>query len=168
MPFKTRRVRCPDGRSIRVYRRAEDAFPVVAASVRGAIGTTIEAADQLQLQLHGEAAREVREVATRLDHINQSLRERLRAVYIVYQADPCTNSRYLAEEVRRINQQEERLRELAVGLENLLRLHAHGTPAEEMLVLVRELTRRLGPPSAPASTAGQIEANARRWERGSG
>ncbi len=166
MPFKTRTVKCPGGRRVRVYRRADDAFPVVATSVNASLRSTLATAEQLSGSLEGAAAREVKEVATRLDHVNQSLRERLRAVYVVYQADPCGNGHYLAEEVRRINQQEERLRETAISLENLLRLHASGTPDSELLALVRHVADKLNPiPPSHGDQQRAIEDNAQRWQR---
>ncbi len=167
MIFPTRKVKCRDGekvRVLRVYRRADDAFPVVASSISLSIGSTIAAAKALEGDLHGEAHREIQEVATRLDVINRSLRERLRAAYVVYQGDPCSKGEYLAEEVRRISRQEERLREVAFSLDNLVRLQAGGTPDSAMLEMLGRIMARLD--SAPGSheSARVIEENAERWE----
>lgn len=166
MIFPTRRVKCRDGSSVRVlrvYRRADDAFPVVASAITVSIGSTIEAAETLKGDLHGEARREIQEVATKLDVINRSLRERLRAAYIVYQGDPCSKGDYLAEEVRRISRQEERLREVAFSLDNLVRLQAAGTPDGAVLATLGKIMARLDSAPHSGEQAAAIEQNAERW-----
>lgn len=164
--FHTRKVKCRDGRTIRVYRRADDAFPVVASKVSASLSSTLEATGMLQANLHGEARKELQEVATRLDAINRSVRERLRAAYIVFQGDPCSKSDYLAEEVRRICLQEERLREVAFALDNLVRLQAQGTPDSAVLTALDRIMDRL---DARQHIGGEgaiaIEQNAERWRK---
>src|SRR5947208_3374700 len=123
---KTRTVPCPDGRKLRVYKDADDAFPVVAADVSAAFAATADAADQLSAGMKGEASRTVKELADRIDVVSRSLRERLRAVYIVFQADPCGQMSNLTAEVNRINRQEERLRTVAVTMEQICRLAREG------------------------------------------
>jgi hypothetical protein len=148
---------------VRVYRRADDAFPVLAYPITLAVKASLEAADAATAELSGAVKREVQQVATRIDSVNQSLRDRLRATYVVFQGSPCKLLLFLAEEVSRINRQEERLREVAIVLDNLTRMHTAGAPAEELLAMARQAMDRLDPPQPIETIAEAITTSAERW-----
>jgi methyl-accepting chemotaxis protein len=160
--FKTRRVRCPDGRKLSVYRNADDAFPVIASQVDLAVKSTVDVAEELRAGVAGEASRRVQELANRIDGVSRSLRERLRAVYVVYQADPCGQITNLAAEVNRINRQEERLREVAIAIEQVCELARQGASDAQLVSIVQELIHTLDGPTGLRS-ATVIEQRAREW-----
>lgn len=165
---KMHTVRCLDGRKLRVYKNADDAFPVVAADVSAAFTSTADAAQQLSIGLTGEAGRTVKELADRIDVVSRSLRERLRAVYVVFQADPCGQLANLTAEVNRINRQEEQLRTLAVTMEQICQLARDGADETHLLPLIRDVWRVLTPAAEAAPMAAEIERRAEQWREDRG
>jgi hypothetical protein len=160
--FKTRKVKCGKGRTLRVYRNADDAFPVVAPQVAVALQGTAAVTDQLRAGVRGEASRRVEELANRIDAVSRSLRERYRAAYVVFQTDPCNQSEFLAAEVNRISRQEERLREVAISMEQVCEYARQGASDAQVTGLLKELIQTLEPSLGPV--AKRVELRAKEWE----
>lgn len=159
-------VRCGDGRTVHVYRRADEAFPVVASTLQVTFDSTLDAVGQLQVSAHGAVERKLTELATQLDGVNRSLRERFRAAYVAYQADPCNNGEYLTTEIRRISRQEERLREAAIAMETLRLLAAGGGSQDHILGALRQITAFLlgEAPPQPELTPQLVEERGEAWQ----
>ncbi len=164
---KTRRVKCPDGRIVRVFKNPEDAFPILVRDISLRLQGDVAVASEIAGQLKADLSTTARTVATELDEVNRSMQSTFRSIYIVYQHDPCRQGDYLAEEVRKANEREHELRRVSVALMRLRDLVGSGATdivIKEMLrdvlgVLREEETREI------ESEMEQTTRRALEWDR---
>ncbi|BAN00541.1 hypothetical protein [Ilumatobacter coccineus] len=160
---KMKKYRCPDGRVVNVYRDAEDAFPLLARDAHLSVGVAMGVLNEIEGKVGAEHVTQVRELGQRVDSLNLSMRDSLRATYIVFQSDPCSNGTHLAEQVRSITLYEQELRMFTHASESCVRLLNAGVPADEAIAVLREKLFEMSDP-LPALTEGQIEEKLDDWE----
>jgi hypothetical protein len=135
--WKQRKVKCGD-RVLFVYRKASDAFPVTAPKSHYAAEATGAVIKELELKIKGEFSNEVSELGARVDRINLSMREKHLSAYLVFQADPCSNSALFAERMREIANEEQELRGIALVMESGIRMLEAGAPGRAVLDFVHQ------------------------------
>ena len=160
-------VPCLDGTKREVYKNIRDAFPEpYRESITKAKGA-MKALEGLEAQASADVQRQVKTVHATLDQANNSLYQNYACAYVVFKADPCTMTEYLAEAVARIQRGEERLRHLMVigaQLIGLLETKAPATAIVQCCAAFLEASR----PSYLADADAQLkEAPARivRWKK---
>jgi hypothetical protein len=120
-PFsKIRRHRCPDGDKI-VYKSVDDAFPLFIPEWKGQIDSSIEALKKVSARIRTEYATMVRGLLYSVDDLNQDLMLRFRAVYVVYQHDPCNQAGFLQRQIEKMLNEQHGLRMLRVQIQALIR-----------------------------------------------
>ena len=72
----------------------------------------------------------------------------------------------LTAEVNRINRQEERLRTVAVTMEQICRLAREGADETYLVPLLQDVSRVLAPVADAGPVAAEIERRADQWNEG--
>ena len=126
---KTREHQCSDGPRT-VYKNVDDAFRTEAREWSADGSAAAQALEQIKVELRGRFQSELKQLASGIDEANRSLRESFRSVYLVFTADPCNQSNYLATEMKLIREREYRLRAASIVLSRVRDLKAAGADDE--------------------------------------
>lgn len=168
---KMRQVKCPDGSTRQVYRDINDAMPLaLRESIRKSQATVQELAGATA-SLGTEQATSVHSALFALNDKNDSLMMALRAVYLVFCANPCANDRMLAEQVSLLIEQQRMTTDVLIrtrGLIELARLNPQDS--NSFIKAYLSIVDMLGTPrvAAPAATLAirQQRETARSWSAG--
>lgn len=165
---KMRKVKCSNGDVMFVYRDAEDAFPVLAPKATGSLDVAVAALTEVEARVSAGYQREVKDLGSRIDSINLSMREALRAAYVVFQGNPCSDHGNLAAHVRSITGFEQQLRSFALSIEQCARFLESGVAADEVMPILRDRLRSIERSSSeiPALTELAMEQRLNEWENG--
>ena len=130
-------VRCENGSEKHVYRRVDDAFPLelVGFDVRAA--GRFKDAFQDQAELKVKASKMVDAQLFSISERNNGLMMEFRAVYVVFQGDPCKQHEFFSKQVKKIIKEQRKLRALDAKITNLEK------EAETRSMLGQEVYRKL-------------------------
>ena len=157
-PFaKSYEKKCPDGTTKTVYKKVEDAFPLSINGYEAKISSKLKLELLEDVDLSGNLKTKVDGLLYGLDDINNGLMMQFRSAYVGYQTDPCANNEYLLIEIKKINEEQRRLRALKMQIRGFVEM-LKSKPAEssEIAVLYGNLVNKIG--SESMGTSGITEA----------
>jgi hypothetical protein len=137
---KTRTLRCPDGTTRTIYKNVNDAFPLYIPGWQGDMSANAAASsaqlplDKAAAELKGSYASKVQGLLIGIDELTQALMLNFRTVYVVYEANPCANSEFLAIEVRKLVAEQQRLSKLRIQVRALIDI-VKSRPSETVAIL---------------------------------
>jgi hypothetical protein len=99
-------VKCPDGKTRRVYKNPEDAFPLRAKDWSAQIKSTLKTLKGFESGLGLDLQKQIAGFFMEIDEINRSIQAEFRALYIVYSANPCELDKWLAQETKKLIERE--------------------------------------------------------------
>ena len=163
---KMRKHKCPDGRVVYAYRNADDAFPLKTddwsakfeAAVKGLEG--VPAGGNVSVEIRKQASA----FFAQLDEANRSMLPQFRAVYAVYQADPCNQSGFLAEETSKIIAMENQNRSRLIELEETRILSDPNWDEPKLRALFSHTKQALMPPEPSEKLKDEIGKVSKRTE----
>lgn len=109
-------VKCQDGSRKTVYKKVEDAFPLAINGYEANVSTKLKSELLQEGELDGALKTKVDGLLYGLDDINNGLMISFRSAYVGYQTDPCANNEFLLTEIRKINEEQRRLRALRMQI----------------------------------------------------
>jgi len=164
---KTKKHRCPDGTTRLVHRNIDDAFPLHFQGVTANAATSLEAIAGAPVSLEAGYERKAEHLAFALGELNESVMMSFRAVYAVYQSDPCTHSDFLMRKIDHITFELQRLTGLRMQLRTFVELAAaHPEQTDRTWDTYMSLVEALQPVGSAEAAAHKIDIardNAQRW-----
>jgi hypothetical protein len=150
-----------------VHRNLDAAFPLALKGAKVRAGAGAEVLDSAVTELSAEYRARVEGILFGLSERNESLMMSFRAIYVAYQADPCTNGATLNRQVERIVSEVQELARLQASARALAQFTSGPTADQARAAeMFHELLKQLGL-RAPASAAGtEVEAaheDVRAW-----
>ena len=118
--FKQFKRRCPDGTIHRVYRNIDDAFPLIVADVDTSVNGGVDVDGMAQTALGAKYETRIKGLLFELDSANQNIMIEFRAVYSVYQGEPCGNAKFYSSKIAEIIEDHKNLRQLKTKIEGLV------------------------------------------------
>ena len=140
---KTRTVKCPGGREIRVYKNPRNAFPLYTEDWGTQFKGAVDAATQLTAEIGGEFANRMSRLLFLLDDTNGGMQLKLSASYQYYAEDPCTREQWFERQLTQILSEETRLKTASVELAALRLLAEKGADSHTLLDRVEQMMARL-------------------------
>lgn len=133
-PFwgRTIKVRCLDGTERLVYRNPDHAFPLFSKEWSTQVEATGKALEGLQGSLGVNFNSQVRGFLIQLDQANLSMQSQFRAIYVVYQTNPCGLDDYLVTQIRMIIERESILRKMQIEIRKLESLKNAGVSEQTL------------------------------------
>jgi len=151
LPFfrKLRRVPCPDGQSVYVYRNPDEAYRLEVREHTASAAAQIQALTHVAASAGLDVEEHVRGFYLQLDVANRSMQARLAAAYKTFIHKPCEKSDWLTEQVEKILEEESVARRLIIEIQAIHALLAVGAGNERVSAAIeRALDRMLMPPAA--------------------
>jgi hypothetical protein len=109
-PFsKLFHVRCKDGSVKNFYKNIDHAFPLVVSGVDLKFTAKMRSDIIKDVTLDATSKEEIKSLLYQIDDLNNNNMIAFRAAYIGFQSDPCANSEYLLKEIKKINDEAQRL-----------------------------------------------------------
>lgn len=152
-----------------MYRRVEDALPLHIKGWSSSASLTADVPQTLTAGISGDLQRKVEGLVFALNDQNEGLMLAFRSIYVVYEADPCANSGYLADQVTELNREQTRLNNLRMLVRALADQAAsgHATPAVVADVYLQIVDRLSAPVEVQRDAAiiaiGAQQALAHEW-----
>lgn len=122
MFWKTRKVKCTDGREITVHRNLDDAFPLHIPGLKASLKASGSFLNKASAGASSEYASAIQGLLFSIDELNSGLMMTFRGVYLLYSSDPCNNSEFFKREVERLNEEQRSLRTLRLQIDGLIQL----------------------------------------------
>lgn len=162
------RVRCPDGRVLRVRRNVEKAFPLYVSDYSAKVDAVLRALEGVDSAATGVDVKKIRSALTyEVDYINRSLMANFRFAYEAFRADPCRQSDWFATKVDQLILEDQRARHLFGTIDRIVGSVEAGVPLESVAEMLEQLVTSLQI-SAPITNM-KMEQAARaidRWDPG--
>jgi len=167
---KTYRVKCPDGTIRDVYKNVDDAFPLFIQGFQADVTAELKAIDGLSAKAKAAYATKLQGLLYGLDEHNHSLMMNFRAVYVVFQSDPCGSIEFLRRSIEKLCEDQKRLSDLRTKVRALIEL-AKNQKAEsgEVFALFRVVVDGFSGPivgEAAALEIAESRAIAKIWIEG--
>lgn len=158
-PFrKTYNVKCPDGSVKTVYKKVDDAFPLLLSGWEGKVGVSADVLKKVNADLEAEYASKVHGLLFSLDEVNQDLMMSFRGAYITFQSDPCGAAEFLQREMKKLLEEQIRLRTRKVAIDGLIELAKGGdAQREEFLKVFMSIVDNMATMQLPEATTAEIE-----------
>lgn len=119
-PFtKSYERKCLDGSIKTIYKKAEDAFPLLINGYDAKMSSKIKTELIDGAELSGSLKKNVDTLLYGLDDINNGLMMSFRAAYVGFQSDPCANNVFFLEQITQINEEQRRLRALKMQIRGI-------------------------------------------------
>ena len=135
-PFsKTYPHKCPDGTTKQVYKHPDDAFPLCLDHRDLSFSGKLKTGFLESMKLSAGSKKRVDEILFSIDKRNNGLMFAFRAVYVVYQSDPCTQTDYLSREIAALIEEQQKLRVFDASLSLLANLAQSGSIKRKELLL---------------------------------
>lgn len=133
-PFsKTYLVKCPDGSEKRVFKRPDDAFPLHLDRLDLTFAGGVKTEFLKRANLEADFRKRVDALLFSIDSRNGGLMAEFRAAYVVYQTDPCTQTRFLTHQVAALIEEQQKLRAFDAAIVALANLAQSGSMGQEEL-----------------------------------
>lgn len=123
--------------------------------------------EQLQGELDADLKNEAQTFLMQLDKANISMQSKFRAVYAVYQADPCNKVDYLAEGIKHIIDGEDTLRRVLLETERIESLNRQGIDKNTMREAIEVSKRKISRSDFEDDISKEfqkVEKNISDWE----
>ena len=120
--FKSYNVKCRDGTTKTIYKKADDAFPLWINGYEANISATLRAEILSTAGIDSNLKSKVEGLLYGLDEINNGLMMSFRSAYVGYQSDPCSNNQFLINQIEKINEEQRRLRTLKIQIKGFVEL----------------------------------------------
>ena len=166
---KTRKHRCPDGTERIVFKNPDDAFPLSVKDWSTRLEGTLNAVKELQGSLGADFKNQIEGFFVQLDQANSSMQSQFRAIYVVYQTDPCGQDGYLATEIQKIIERECTLRRMQIEISKIESLRSQGFDEQELAQVLAETHTRLSKSDIEEKTSiafQNVEKNTLAWKGG--
>lgn len=166
---KTHRIRCPDGTERIVHKNVDDAFPLHIPGWTAKTGAEADYLKQVSGKLSAEYATEVKGLLYSLDEQNQSLMMGFRAVYIMFQSNPCGNADSLRRQIEKMIDDQQRLTAIRIQMRTVIELATNRAGDPTIITAFREIAGLLGNRSQGEIAAKAIDESreaAHRWIEG--
>jgi hypothetical protein len=165
---RTYKHRCPDGTVKTLHRNLDDAFPLYVPGIQTKMSADLGAlAGTPGLTVAGDYQNQLQGVLYSLSDRNESLMMSFRAVYAMYQTDPCTNQASFDRQVEAIIDGVQRLTELQFKVRSIILLIQAGTPdARELTTLFHNVVMQASGPIVVRAATSEMErarGDAHRW-----
>lgn len=157
-PFsKSYEENCKDGSRKTVYKKVEDAFPLSINGYEANISSKIKSELLQDAELGGSYKTKVEGLLYGLDDINNGLMISFRSAYVGYQTDPCANNGFLLDEIRKINEEQRRLRALKMQIRGYVEMvKTNPGNSTELAKIYNNLVNKIG--SSSMGSAGVTDA----------
>jgi hypothetical protein len=132
--FKRFKRKCPDGTIHWVYRNINDAFPLIVADVDTSFNGKVNVDGVAQTELGTKYASKIKGLLFELDSANQNIMIEFRAVYSVYQSEPCGNAKFFSTKIAEIIEDHKNLRQLKTKIEGLVSILGANSISEKGFV----------------------------------
>lgn len=156
---KQYKVKCCDGSTKYVHYDVNDAFPLELRESDKRSRARVDVMQQVSGELERSYADRIRAGLFSLSKTNDTMMVNFRAVYTVYQSDPCGQTAYLATETKKVIDEHRRSNDMLMRLDVLLNMAQLGSkPSAEIVGQILNIITELpGFTAAEARTA--IAAN---------
>lgn len=152
-----RKVRCPDGTVKYVYRHVDDAFPLELTTSSTQLKANLDAAQELTAGIESSYSTTIQGMLYSISQKNESLMMSLRALYVLFQGDPCANAALFNENVVQLVKEQSRLNDVSTRLHALATLlQGNQAPSETILTKLLDIVQLVG--SAPPEVNGTVTA----------
>lgn len=137
-------MQCPDGTKRSVYRNVESAFPLLLSSATDSIDAGGGIGPAASMKAGAKHSRTFAALLTAVSEENDELLLCFRALYVMYQGNPCGNGAYFDLEMRQLVEQRKRLRTAGRLLTAAGQLIDHGGAEAEVRASLTEAAQLLG------------------------
>ncbi len=111
---------CPDGTTHWIYKNINDAFPLIVADVDASLNSKVNVDGVAQTELGAKYATKIKGLLFELDSANQNIMIEFRAIYSVYQGEPCGNAKFYSTKIAEIIADHKNLKQLKTKIEGLV------------------------------------------------
>ena len=131
---KTFTRRCPDGTTHTIYRNIDDAFPLYIVDKDDSFSGKVNVDRLAQTELGAKYVTRVKGLLFELDSANQNIMLDFRAVYAVYQGEPCGNAKFFSKQISYIIEDQKKLRQLKILIAGLVSLLGSNNISENIVI----------------------------------
>ncbi|GAA3458480.1 hypothetical protein ACFFSW_04470 [Saccharothrix longispora] len=123
LPWSKRyKVKCRDGSVKYVHRDVDDAFPLELRESGKRTAAGLDVLQQVSGNLERSHVEQIKAALFSLNQANDTMMVNFRALYTVYQTDPCANAGYLAAGTQALMAEHQRTKDLVIRLDALLKM----------------------------------------------
>jgi len=166
--FKRFKRKCPDGTTHWVYKNINDAFPLIVADVDSSFNSKISVDGVAQTELGSKYSSKIKGLLFELDSANQNIMIEFRAVYSVYQSEPCGNAKFYSTKVAEIIEDHKNLRQLKTKIEGLVSiLSGNGISEKGFVNAFLSITNSYGkyvPQQAAQAKIHEMAEESKDWQ----
>lgn len=160
------RIRCPDGRELRVYKDISKAVPFFIQGFDSTTNAKAKYAAQIESEVRREYKTAVHGLLYQLDELSGSIMLEFHGAYLVFQSDPCKHSDYLQRQVEQILTKHQQFRVLRMQIDTLISLDKQGADKSVINEMIKSLAQDFGGPivaQAAALEVREAQAIAKEW-----
>ncbi|MEP0365695.1 MAG: hypothetical protein ABJN36_09435 [Cyclobacteriaceae bacterium] len=166
--FKRFKRKCPDGTIHWIYRSIDDAFPLIVADKENSLNSKVNVDSIAAAEIGSKHISKIKGLLFGLDSANQNIMIEFRAVYSVYQAEPCGNAKFFSDKISEIIDDHKLLRQLKTKIEGLVNiLNTNNISEEGFLAAYVNIINDYGKYLPQEAAKVQIELMAReskKWQ----
>ncbi len=122
---------CPDGTVHWIYKNINDAFPLIVADKASSVNSKVNVEGVAETELGVKYATKIKGMLFELDSANQNIMLEFRAVYSVYQGEPCGNAKFYSTKIAEIIGDHKNLRQLKTKIEGLVSILSSNNISEK-------------------------------------
>ena len=167
---KTRKVPCPDGSVVTVYRIPSDAFPLFLETEAKQLSAGLKIVHAASAHLGASNKAQAEQLLLKLNETNGSLQADFNSVYTAYAADPCLDRTYLRVKLDEIRRDRNNLEALFVQVRIIELALSNGAPAAEVMAAIERALQATLPVQVQETIKMIAEAPAEieQWRRQDG
>jgi hypothetical protein len=143
---KTKKIKCPDGSTVIIYRNPADAFPLYLADEARRLSAGLSVIQTASAHLGTTNEAKAEQLLVRIGETNSSLQADFNAVYTAYAADPCLDRHYLRNKLDDIIKERHNLEALFVQVRMVEVAITNGAAPTEILATLERALRAASPP----------------------
>ena len=96
---KKYKIKCPDGTTKMVYKNVDDALPVYVKGYEKEFKANAKGLEEIEGEIANSSKSKIDGMLYSLDYFNNSLQMEFRAIYLVYETDPCSNGELFSQKI---------------------------------------------------------------------
>lgn len=160
--------KCPDGTIHWVYRNINDAFPLIVVDKDTSFNSKVNVEGVGQTELGTKYVSKIKGLLFELDSANQNIMIEFRAVYSVYQGEPCGNAKFYSTKISEIIEDHKNLRQLKTKIEGLVSILSTNNISESGFVnAFLNITNSFGkyvPNQAAHAKIDEMKRESQEWQ----
>jgi hypothetical protein len=156
--FRTRKIKCGDGRVVYVYRNPDKAVPLALKGEKRSAKAAVEGLESVKANAGIEHEVQIDAILIKLNAANGSLMAEFYLSYIAFSSDPCHKPGYLQERIADLSQDRMALDTAIVKAGLLEKLLKKGAAAADINQAIKETLSALVSPLAGSVAAGIKQA----------